>query len=138
MQKLEKKCALQIQDGFLSALPFIMGYFVGVGSGFAADYLRGGRFSTTGVRKTFNSLGFFGSAAALAVVALAGQDQKWCVAMLCVAVGAGGLTNGGVSVNHIDIAPNFAGTLLGFTNMAANFCGIIAPAVAGFITNSRV
>ena len=32
------------------------------------------------------------------------------------------------------MASNFAGTLLGITNCAANIMGVVAPAVAGYIT----
>lgn len=36
-------------------------------------------------------------------------------------------------MNHIDIAPNFAGTLMGITNGLANIMSIIAPLLVGFI-----
>lgn len=36
-------------------------------------------------------------------------------------------------MNHIDIAPNFAGTLMGITNCAANIMSIIAPLLVGFV-----
>ena len=32
------------------------------------------------------------------------------------------------------MASNFAGTLLGITNCAANMMGVVAPAVAGYLT----
>ena len=35
---------------------------------------------------------------------------------------------------HLDMASNFAGTLLGITNCAANMMGVVAPAVAGYLT----
>ena len=35
---------------------------------------------------------------------------------------------------HLDLASNFAGTLLGITNCAANMMGVVAPAVAGYLT----
>lgn len=40
-------------------------------------------------------------------------------------------------VNHIDIAPNFAGTLMGLTNGAANIMSIIAPLLVGFIVHDQ-
>lgn len=40
-------------------------------------------------------------------------------------------------VNHIDIAPNFAGTLMGLTNAAANVMSIIAPLLVGFIVKDE-
>lgn len=40
-------------------------------------------------------------------------------------------------VNHIDIAPNFAGTLMGITNGVANIMSIIAPLLVGFIVTDQ-
>ena len=38
---------------------------------------------------------------------------------------------------HLDLASNFAGTLLGITNCAANMMGVVAPAVAGYLTQDH-
>ena len=38
---------------------------------------------------------------------------------------------------HIDMASNYAGTLLGITNCAANFMGFVAPNVAGNIVEGH-
>ncbi len=40
--------------------------------------------------------------------------------------------------NHIDIASNFGGTLMGITNTFANTCGVIVPAVVGAIVTDEV
>jgi ACS family sodium-dependent inorganic phosphate cotransporter-like MFS transporter 5 len=39
-------------------------------------------------------------------------------------------------INHGDIAPKFAGTIFGITNMGASVPGIIAPYVVGAITQN--
>ncbi len=41
-------------------------------------------------------------------------------------------------MNHVDIAPNYAGTLMGITNMCANVTGFITPYVTGAIINDKV
>ena len=38
---------------------------------------------------------------------------------------------------HLDMSPNFAGTLLGITNAFANLTGFLAPAFTGYIINER-
>ena len=38
---------------------------------------------------------------------------------------------------HIDMSPNFAGTLLGITNGFANIMGFLAPAFTGYIINGN-
>lgn len=40
--------------------------------------------------------------------------------------------------NHIDIAPNYAGTLMAITNTAATLPGIIMPIFVGAITHGNV
>ena len=44
-----------------------------------------------------------------------------------------GLAQAGFNINHIDIAPRFAGVLMGITNCAATIPGIVAPTVAKYI-----
>jgi sugar phosphate permease len=59
------------------------------------------------------------------------------VVVLTLAVGINGAVNGGCITNHVDISPNHAGILMGITNTAANTCGIVAPFVAGLLTNEE-
>lgn len=49
----------------------------------------------------------------------------------------GGMFSGFLS-NHIDIAPNYAGTLVALTNTVATLPGIIVPIFVGFITKGNV
>ena len=41
-------------------------------------------------------------------------------------------------LNHVELSPNYAGTLFGITNMVANLTGFITPWVAGTLTNYNV
>ena len=43
----------------------------------------------------------------------------------------------GLMSTHLDMAPNFAGTLLGITNGFANIMGFMAPAFTGYIINEK-
>ena len=40
---------------------------------------------------------------------------------------------GGYAVNHLDVAPRYAGTLMGLSNTAGTVPGIVGVAVSGFI-----
>ena len=40
--------------------------------------------------------------------------------------------------NHIDIAPNYAGTLMGLTNTVATIPGFVVPFVVGELTHGNV
>lgn len=55
------------------------------------------------------------------------------VALLTMAVGINSATYLGFQVNHIDLAPNHAGTMMGITNCAANIMSIIAPLLVGLV-----
>ena len=58
------------------------------------------------------------------------------VVMLAIAVGFSGFQYGGFLVNHVDIAPRYAGLLFGISNTAATLPGIIAPYTIGKITTN--
>jgi len=57
------------------------------------------------------------------------------VAVVCLtlAVGGGGFAFSGFFVNHLDIAPPFAGILMGLSNTIATLPGIISPLLTGVI-----
>lgn len=49
-----------------------------------------------------------------------------------------GFCNAGPCINHIDVAPNFAGILLGITDTWGTVAGILAPILVGFLTENEV
>ena len=55
--------------------------------------------------------------------------------MTC-ALGGSGVIMAGFNSNHLDIAPRYAGVLMGITNTVATVPGIIAPLVAKLIANA--
>lgn len=59
-----------------------------------------------------------------------GEDSVSAVLLLTVAVGSLGLGMAGFNINHLDIAPRYAGVLMGISNTAATIPGFIGPIVA--------
>ena len=57
---------------------------------------------------------------------------------LTLAVGLGGFAWSGFGVNHIDIAPQYSGILMGLSNTFATIPGMISPIIVGFITSHQV
>lgn len=55
-----------------------------------------------------------------------------------IAIGAGVCVQCGFNVNHFDIAPNHASTLMGITNGISHICAIIAPLAVQFIVTNEV
>lgn len=58
--------------------------------------------------------------------------------VLCVSVGLSGSANCGFLCSHQELAPNFAGTLLGITNSLGSVAGVLAPIITGSITEGNV
>lgn len=84
------------------------------------------------VRKVFQSLCFSGSAVCLLLLS-ATTSQWFALFYLTVGLGAAGTSAAGFLVNHLDIGPQYAGVLMGITNMVGTNPGILAPAITGFI-----
>ncbi|KAL0839188.1 hypothetical protein ABMA28_017156 [Loxostege sticticalis] len=121
-------------NGILSALPYLSMYLLSFPFGILLDYsLKRTWLSLGAARKISNSVGFYGAAAALIALCYAPASVSVAATLLTVAVAlnVGHIT--GFLLVHIDMAPNFAGTMMGITNFTANIVSIIAPLVAGAI-----
>ena len=79
------------------------------------------------------NVAFTFGAAGLLVTGYFGRKKLDSVIYLTISVGGVGLAQAGFIINHIDIAPRFAGILMGITNTAATIPGIVAPLVAKYI-----
>ncbi|CAL1542430.1 unnamed protein product [Lymnaea stagnalis] len=127
-----------MSNGLLSALPYACSWLMQNASGFTADYLRHrGYVSTGNARKIFNSIGVCAPGFLLLVVGYVGCDHLLAMVFLTLSVGLGGGIMGGYNVNHLDIAPKFAGVLMGVTNCFATIPGFLGPAVVGYLTDNN-
>ena len=120
-------------NGLVTSLPYVCIFLTCFFSAFLADYLRTNWLSTKVVRKLYYGGGFVTSVACLATISFVGCDTTLVVMLLCLAVGLSGFAQNGYIVNHVDIAPPFAGILMGITNTVATLPGIISPVITGFI-----
>ncbi|KAM3956522.1 putative inorganic phosphate cotransporter [Aphomia sociella] len=125
-------------NGVMSALPYLAMYIMSFPLGFISDYaLKKKWLSTTAARKLSSSIGEYGPAIALIGLSYAPADVTIAVLLLTltVALNAGHYT--GYLLVHIDMAPNFAGSLMGITNCIANIVSIVAPIAAGFVLDDE-
>ncbi|KAG8169248.1 hypothetical protein JTE90_014185, partial [Oedothorax gibbosus] len=76
---------------------------------------------------------FFGAATCLIVVSYSGCRPVLIMAMLILCMGLSGSSNAGFTVTHVDMSPQYAGTLYGITNCFANITGFLVPAYVGWI-----
>lgn len=122
-------------NGFVSGIPYLVLWGIMILTGFSADYIRKRQFmSTTMVRKVFNAVGFIGPAACLVATGYVDCNAPLAVALIVMSVGLSGISWGGWSVNHLDLAPPYAGTLMGITNAIATIPGFVGPSVVGALT----
>ena len=60
-----------------------------------------------------------------------GCKPTMAVVLLCICVGFNGASYSGFMINHMELSPNYAGTLMGIANMVGNVTGFVAPYVSG-------
>ncbi|XP_061194089.1 sialin-like [Saccostrea echinata] len=124
-------------NGFYSALPYIGFWGVINIAGISADFTQK-HLSTTATRKLFDISGKV--IPALLLIGLGYLDctmKGLAIALLTLGVSLSGLQYSGFLINHMDIAPAFAGILFGITNAAGAITGFISPAVVGLITEEN-
>lgn len=123
------------QNGLVSALPYLTMWMLSFPTSYVSDWvLRKGWVSTGNSRKICNSIGH--CIPGIALIALGYVDRSHtvlAVSILVIAVAFNVPTLCGYQVNHMDLSPNFAGTLMGMTNGTANIFAILAPIITGFI-----
>jgi len=123
------------QNGILSALPYIALWLFITAGGQLADCLRSPRRLQTGtVRKLFCAVGLLIPGILLAAVGFLGRNRILIVFAVVLVVGSSGLSVSGFGVNHLDLAPAHAGTLLGLTSTLATTPGFLGPQVVGALT----
>lgn len=81
--------------------------------------------------------GFIAQASFLVIVGYT-TSKELAIVGLTLAVGLGGFTWSGFPVNHLDIAPRYAGILFGVSNCLATIPGIFSPMVVGILTPNEV
>ncbi|KAJ8384965.1 hypothetical protein AAFF_G00196310 [Aldrovandia affinis] len=126
------------QNGFMSALPYLGAWLFSVMSGVMADNLLEREIlSITAVRKIFTLTGLLLPAAFLVAVGFAGCSGVLAVTFLTLSTSLGGTSAAGVFINQIDIAPRYAGVLLGITNTFGTIPGVVAPIAVGYLTKDH-
>lgn len=94
--------------------------------------------SNTNQRKMWNSIAHWGGALALVSLYLFDTSITGALLLLTAALSLNSGVFTGFFTNHMDLAPNFAGTLLGITNSLSNITSILGPLLVGFIVTDNV
>lgn len=119
----------------LSAVPFLCNWLFTMINANVQDALRARNvITTTTARKISTGIASIPPAICLIAVTYVGCNTDLAVALLTLGTMFVGGMYSGFLANHIDIAPAFAGTLMGITNTFATVSGIVVPSVVGAIT----
>lgn len=118
--------------GILAIMPHI-GTFIFLNiAGVTADHLIKKGTAVVKVRKLMMCIGFGGITISMMSVGFA-PDAYSAILIMTTGACLGAFVTGGFSVNHMDLAPNHAGSLLGITNTAGTIAGAISVYFAGVI-----
>ncbi|CAF1238810.1 unnamed protein product [Adineta ricciae] len=124
------------QNGIMFAIPYLFQLVFTIISGQIADRIRAkGILSTTATRRWQTIIGACGTSLFLVLVGYIGCDHVLAVVFISLSVAFIGFQGSGSLISHLDIASNYAGTLMGITNMLAAVPGFVGPMFVGWITN---
>ena len=83
-------------------------------------------------------IAFIPPAICIALIPIAGCNQIISCILLILAVTINGASFSGYNSTHVDMAPDFAGFLMGLTNSFGNIAGFVTPIVVDLFTNKEV
>lgn len=120
-------------------MPYLIMWILIIIFSWISDYInRHDLMSNTNQRKMWNSIAHWGGALALASLYLFDTSIIGALLLLTAALSLNSGIFTGFFTNHMELAPNFAGTLLGITNSISNITSILGPLLVGFIVTDNV
>lgn len=127
------------ENAILTAAPFLCMWIFSLILSKTLDTLRGKNIITTTIARKIGTL----TASIVPMICFIclcyiGCMRTLAVVLMTIAIMSVGGMFCGFLGNHIDIAPNYAGTLMAITNTAATLPGIIVPVFVGKLTHSDV
>jgi MFS transporter, ACS family, solute carrier family 17 (sodium-dependent inorganic phosphate cotransporter), other len=118
--------------GLYTVIPFLASFVCINLGGWLADRLLQTSLSVTAVRKIMQTIGCAGPALFLVLISTVSSAEGAIALMACV-MGLAAFAMGGFGVNHLDVAPRYAGVLMGISNTAGTLPGIVGVVATGFI-----
>ena len=143
-------------NGLYSSMAYAVQLVIGLFTGPLADFIVARYLSVTTIRKLFTCTGnvdlyeynrllllalhsaLVTAAVFILLAGCFGSIRLLAIALVTIASGASPLNLGGYQVSCIEMAPRFAGVLMGVTNMAGALPGIIGPVIAKAIAHSVI
>lgn len=125
-------------NAVISSIPYFTMWIFSMILSKTLDVLRGKhKITTTTARKISTLIASIVPLVSFVTICYSGDDRTLVTVLMTIAITAiGGMFSGYLS-NHIDIAPNFAGTLVAITNTCATVPGIVVPVFVGELTQKN-
>nr|XP_042909068.1 sialin-like isoform X2 [Parasteatoda tepidariorum] len=126
------------KNGILSSIPFPIKAVIAITVGFTSNLLlRKGYATVNFIRKFCTVFPFLWFSAGLVGVCLAGCNAVLSTIFFICSVPIIGFAVCGYNINHLDLSPEYAGTLYGISNTFSSMMGFLAPMFVGYITNEH-
>jgi ACS family sodium-dependent inorganic phosphate cotransporter len=120
--------------GLASAAPWLSMFVMTNVAAWIADAQIKRGTSVTYVRKQQQTIGLVGAAIFLFLVrGLEPGQATLAIIYMCCSLGLLSFVLSGFATNHLDVAPRYAGVLLGITNTAGTIPGIIGVFITGYL-----
>lgn len=125
--------------GYISAIPYLVKSLLLFISGYIADWFQVRKFlSVSQVRKYFTNVSFFVVMLFLLLVCFVNDSTTLEILFLTFSVGLSSFAVSGFFANPLDIAPQFASIIVGFSNTWATVTGLASPIITGHIATTPV
>uniref|UniRef100_A0A1B6D066 Major facilitator superfamily (MFS) profile domain-containing protein n=1 Tax=Clastoptera arizonana TaxID=38151 RepID=A0A1B6D066_9HEMI len=122
------------QNGFLSALPFMVMWITANFAGWLSDYLLKHKCASLNVvRKSFTTVASIGPAIGVLAASYAGCDRNLVAGLFAGGMAFMGFFYSSLKINALDLSPNYAGTLMALVNGIGAIAGILTPMLVGFL-----
>ncbi|XP_042397056.1 probable anion transporter 6 isoform X1 [Zingiber officinale] len=119
--------------GSSKMIPYFNMFIFSNTGGILADHLITRRFlSVSKTQKLLNTIDFVIAALALMAIPLF-RNPSWTVICSSISLGFLALGRAGFAVNHMDVAPQYAGIVMGVLNTAGTLAGIVGVGLTGRI-----
>ncbi len=120
--------------GFYSMVPYIAMVIGSNATGWFADWWIRRTGSITMVRKVLHTVSLIGGSFFLVLLAHASAKAE-VILLITLALGMLSMTGSTTGPNAMDIAPRYAGIIMGMQTTAGNIAGVIVPLFVGIIVS---
>ena len=121
--------------GFLSSLPYVFQFSVGIISSLTADILsqKGFTSNLTLIRKSYFAIGALPGVIMMSLIPAVNCNTAAVLAFIIVAAAFQGFCGSALCPNYIDLSPKYSGLMHGLCDTLQSAAGFVVPIIMGSI-----